>query len=51
MKITDVKASVVFGRSVFVRVFTDEGIEGLGELRLADFLCDDHWLTLGWQLP
>ncbi|MBX3427381.1 MAG: hypothetical protein KF688_17005 [Pirellulales bacterium] len=26
-------------------------IEGLGELRLADFLCDDHWLTLGWQLP
>ena len=31
MRITDVKASVAFGRSVFVHVFTDEGITGLGE--------------------
>lgn len=31
MKITDVKASVVFGRSIFVQVFTDEGITGIGE--------------------
>lgn len=31
MKITDVRASVVFGRTIFVRVFTDEGITGLGE--------------------
>src|SRR5207249_4970970 len=31
LKITDVKASIVFGRSIFVQVFTDEGITGLGE--------------------
>ena len=31
MRITDVKASVVFGSSLFVQVFTDEGITGLGE--------------------
>jgi L-alanine-DL-glutamate epimerase-like enolase superfamily enzyme len=31
VRITDVRASVAFGRSVFVRVFTDEGITGLGE--------------------
>lgn len=31
MKITDVKATIVFGRSIFVQVFTDEGITGLGE--------------------
>ncbi len=31
MRITDVRASVVFGTTVFVRVFTDEGITGLGE--------------------
>jgi L-alanine-DL-glutamate epimerase-like enolase superfamily enzyme len=31
VRITDVTASVAFGRSVFVRVFTDEGITGLGE--------------------
>ena len=31
LQITDVKASVVFGRSIFVQVFTDEGITGLGE--------------------
>ncbi len=31
MRITDVQATIVFGRSIFVRVFTDEGITGLGE--------------------
>src|SRR6266446_2831639 len=31
MRITAVKASVVFGRSVFVQVDTDEGVSGLGE--------------------
>lgn len=31
MKITDVKASLVLGRSIFVQVFTDEGITGIGE--------------------
>ena len=31
MRITDVRATVVFGRSVFVQVFTDEAIAGLGE--------------------
>jgi L-alanine-DL-glutamate epimerase-like enolase superfamily enzyme len=31
VRIIDVKASIVFGRSVFVQVFTDEGITGLGE--------------------
>lgn len=31
MKITDVRADTVLGRSIFVRVFTDEGITGLGE--------------------
>jgi len=31
MKITDVQAYTVLGRSIFVRVFTDEGITGLGE--------------------
>ncbi len=31
MKITDVKATIVFGRSIFVQVFTDEGVTGIGE--------------------
>ena len=31
MKIVDVQAYLVFGQRVFVRVFTDEGIDGLGE--------------------
>lgn len=31
MKITDVKASVIWPSSLFVRVFTDEGITGIGE--------------------
>ena len=31
MKITDVKATVLRTNSVFVRVFTDEGITGIGE--------------------
>ena len=31
MRITDIKASIVFGRSVFVRVSTDDGVSGLGE--------------------
>lgn len=31
MRITDVTAHIAFGRSVFVRVFTDEGVTGLGE--------------------
>jgi L-alanine-DL-glutamate epimerase-like enolase superfamily enzyme len=31
VRITDVKASIVFGRSVFVQVHTDEGVSGLGE--------------------
>ena len=31
MKITDVKATIVFGRSIFVQVFTDQGITGIGE--------------------
>jgi L-alanine-DL-glutamate epimerase-like enolase superfamily enzyme len=31
MKITDVRAYTVLNRSIFVRVFTDEGITGLGE--------------------
>jgi L-alanine-DL-glutamate epimerase-like enolase superfamily enzyme len=31
VRITDVKASVVFGRSVFVQIFTDDGVTGLGE--------------------
>jgi L-alanine-DL-glutamate epimerase-like enolase superfamily enzyme len=31
VRITDVQASVVFGRSVFVQVHTDEGVSGLGE--------------------
>jgi L-alanine-DL-glutamate epimerase-like enolase superfamily enzyme len=31
VKITDVKATTVFGRSIFVQVFTDEGITGIGE--------------------
>ena len=31
MKITDVRAYTVLDRSIFVRVFTDEGITGLGE--------------------
>jgi hypothetical protein len=30
VRITDVKASVVFGSSLFVQVFADEGITGLG---------------------
>ena len=31
MKITDIKANVIFPSSLFVRVFTDEGITGIGE--------------------
>ena len=31
MKITDVRAYTVLGRSIFVRVTTDEGITGIGE--------------------
>src|SRR6266542_4321801 len=31
MKITDVRAYTVLNRSIFVRVFTDQGITGLGE--------------------
>lgn len=31
MKITDIRADILFGRSIFVRVFTDEGLVGLGE--------------------
>src|SRR5579859_4840336 len=31
MKITDVQATLLFGRKIFIRVFTDEGITGLGE--------------------
>ncbi len=31
MKITDVRAYTVLNRSIFVRVFTDEGITGYGE--------------------
>ncbi len=31
MKITDIKANLVLDRSIFVRVFTDEGIMGIGE--------------------
>ena len=31
MKITDVKATVLRTHSVFVQVFTDEGVVGIGE--------------------
>jgi L-alanine-DL-glutamate epimerase-like enolase superfamily enzyme len=31
MQITEVRAYLVFGQKAFVRVFTDEGIDGLGE--------------------
>jgi L-alanine-DL-glutamate epimerase-like enolase superfamily enzyme len=31
VKITDVKTTIAFGRSVFVQVYTDEGLVGLGE--------------------
>ncbi len=31
MKITDIKTYVLNTTSVFVRIYTDEGIEGVGE--------------------
>jgi len=31
VRITDVKTTVAFGRSIFVQVYTDEGVVGLGE--------------------
>ncbi len=31
MRITDVKTTVAFGRSIFVQVYTDAGVVGLGE--------------------
>ena len=31
MKITDIKTYVLDTTSVFVRIYTDEGIEGVGE--------------------
>ena len=31
MRITDVKTTIAYGRSVFVQVYTDEGLTGIGE--------------------